>query len=473
MDYIENRTFNEIQLGESASLSRTLTKDDILLFAAVSGDVNPAHVDEEFARSDIFHKVIAHGMWGAALISTVLGTLLPGPGTIYLSQTLRFKRPVAVGDTVTVTVTAQEKIQDKRRVVFACQCVNQAGEVVIEGAAEVMAPKEKIKRPRVVLPQVKLYDELAHYRELLRLTEGLEPIRMAVAHPVDKDTLLGVREAANAGLIIPVLVGPQAKIRTAAEAGAIDLAAYELIPTEHSHAAATQAVALARSGAVDALMKGTLPKEELLAALTAPDSGLQTAWRMSHVYALDVAGYPRALFLTDAALNVHPRLADKRDIVQNAIDLLQALGRDRPKVAILSALEQIDPSIESTLEAAALCKMAERGQITGGIVDGPLAFDTAVAKVDKEREGVISPIAGNADILVVPDLEAGQILVKQLEHLAGARAVGLVLGARAPIVFSDPSDTPRERTAACALALLMVQAKRQGGRRLTPALPLT
>jgi len=368
-------------------------------------------------------------------------------------------------------VTAQEKIQDKRRVAFVCQCVNQAGEVVIEGAAEVMAPKEKIKRPRVVLPQVKLYDELAHYRELLRLTEGLEPIRMAVAHPVDKATLLGVREAANAGLIIPILVGPQAKIRAAAEAGGIDLATYELIPTEHSHAAATQAVALARSGAVDALMKGTLPKEELLAALTAPDSGLQTARRMSHVYALDVAGYPRALFLTDAVLNVHPRLADKRDIVQNAIDLLQALGRDRPKVAILSALEQIDPSIESTLEAAALCKMAERGQITGGIVDGPLAFDTAVAQVD--REGVISPIAGNADILVVPDLEAGQILVKQLEHLAGARVVGLVLGARAPIVFSDPNDTPRERTAACALALLMVQAKRQGGRRLTPALPLT
>lgn len=470
MDYIENRTFDEIQVGESASLSRTLTKDDIFLFAAVSGDVNPAHVDEEFARSDIFHKVIAHGMWGAALISTVLGTMLPGPGTIYLGQTLRFRRPVAVGDTVTVKVEAQEKNSEKRRVIFECQCINQNDEVVISGTAEVMAPQEKIKRPRVVLPQVRVYDEFARYRELMRLTEGLEPIRMAVVHPVNKDTLLGVREAANAGLIIPILVGPESKIRSTAESHAIDIASYELVPTEHSHAAAAEAVALARSGAVDALMKGALPKDELMGAANAPDIGVQTARRMSHIYAVDVPNYPRPLFLTDAVLNVHPKLADKRDIVQNAIELLQALGRDRPKVAILSAQEQIDPGIESTLEAAALCKMAERGQITGGMVDGPLAFDTAVAKLTKEKQETVSPIAGNADILVVPDLEAGQILVKQLEHLAGAHATGLVLGARVPIVLPDPDDSPRERSASCALALLAVQAKRRGGRSRAPGL---
>jgi acyl dehydratase len=216
MDDIQNRTFAEIGIGESASLTRTLTWDDIHLFAAMSGDVNPAHVDQEFAESDFFHKIIAHGMWGASLISTLLGTVLPGPGTIYLGQTLRFRRPVALGDTITVSVTATVKEPERRRITFDCQCTNQHGEVVINGSAEVIAPNEKVKRPRAILPEVHLHDHGVHYRRLIALAAGLAPIRVAVVHPVDRHALLGAVEAAQAGLIVPVLVGPEARIRATA-----------------------------------------------------------------------------------------------------------------------------------------------------------------------------------------------------------------------------------------------------------------
>lgn len=222
MDLIENRTFDEIKVGDSASLSRTLTREDVQLFAVMSGDVNPAHVDEEYAKSDMFHKIIAHGMWGGALISTLLGTKLPGPGTIYLAQTLRFRHPVALGDTITVSVTATARDSEKHRVTFDCRCVNQQGEVVIEGTAEVLAPTEKVQRPRVVLPAVHMHHHGARYRQLIEMTKGLEPLRTAVVHPVDRNALLGAIDAARAGLIVPVLVGPETKIRAVAAAESVD-----------------------------------------------------------------------------------------------------------------------------------------------------------------------------------------------------------------------------------------------------------
>jgi acyl dehydratase len=264
MDYIENRTFDEIQVGDSASLTRALTRQDISLFAAMSGDVNPAHVDEEYARSDQFHKIVAHGMWGASLISAVLGTKLPGPGAIYLGQSLKFRRPIALGDTVTVSVRARAKDVERRRVNFDCQCVNQKGEVVIAGTAEVLAPAEKVRRPRAALPEVHVHDPGVRYRQLIELTKGLAPIRTAVVHPADGNSLRGAVDAAAAGLIVPVLVGPEAKARATAEAEQIDLAPYELVPTRHSHEAAARAVALARAGQVEALMKGSLHTEELM-----------------------------------------------------------------------------------------------------------------------------------------------------------------------------------------------------------------
>src|SRR5207248_69522 len=248
MEMIENRTFDEIKLGETASLVRTLSMGDIDLFAIMSGDVNPAHVDEEYARSDMFHKIIAHGMWGASLISTLLGTKLPGPGTIYLSQTLGFHHPVALGDTITVTVTVTATETERHCVTFDCACTNQRGEVVMSGSAQVIAPTEKVKRPRAILPEVHLHEHGAWYRHLIELTSALAPIRTAVVHPVDSNALMGAIEAAQAHLIIPILVGPADKIQAVALAHDVDLSPYTLVPTEHSHAAAEKAVALARAG---------------------------------------------------------------------------------------------------------------------------------------------------------------------------------------------------------------------------------
>jgi len=461
MDMIENRTFDEIQIGESASLVRTLTREDIELFAVMSGDINPAHVDEEYARSDMFHKIIAHGMWGASLISTVLGTKLPGPGAIYLGQTLHFHHPITIGDTITVSVTVSGKNADGHRVSFDCQCVNQRGEVVMSGCAEVIAPTTKVKRPRAILPVVHVYERGIWYRHLIDLTEGLAAIRTAVVHPVDENALLGAIEAAEADLIIPILVGPEKKIQAVAAALHVDLSPYKLIATEHSHAAAEQAVALARAGQVEAIMKGSLHTDELMQAVLAPGIGLSTAHRMSHVFVEDVPTYPRPLFLTDTAINIYPDLEAKRDIVQNAIDLAHVLGIEIPKVAILSAIETVNPKIHSTLEAAALCKMADRGQITGGLVDGPLAFDTAVSPEAARTKGIVSPVEGQADILVVPDLESGNMLAKQLEYLAEAQAAGIVMGARVPIILTSRADSPLVHKASCALAVLVAQSKRE------------
>ncbi len=456
MDRIENRTFDELEVGDSASIVRTLTYKDIELFAVMSGDVNPAHVDEEFAKSDMFNKIIAHGMWGGALISTVLGTQLPGPGTIYLEQTLQFHRPVGLGDTITVTVRVAEKYEDKHRVILACQATNQLGKTVISGTAEVIAPTEKISRERVILPEVKLLEKGRHHRKLIELSQGMEPLRTAVVHPVDTLSLQAVDKAAQAKLIIPVLIGPEPKIRAAAAQAGLDLSPYEIVSTEHSHAAAAHAVAMARERKVHALMRGSLHTDELMEFVNAPQ-GLRTARRMSHVYAMDVPSMPRPLFLTDAVVNIAPTLEEKRDIVQNAIDLVHALGLELPKVAVLSAQDHITAKLGSTLDAAVLCKMADRGQITGAVLDGPLSFDVAISAEAAKTKGVVSPVAGQADILVVPDAEAGGILAEQLEHLADAQVAGLVIGARVPVIVLSRTDDMMAQLGSCALALLLAR----------------
>ncbi len=467
MEQIQNRTFDEIEVGDTASLVRTLTYRDIEVFAVMSGDVNPMHVDAAFAKSDMVHQVVAHGMWGGALISTLLGTQLPGPGTIYLDQSLRFARPVLLGDTVTVTVTVKEKNAAKKRLLLDCRATNQRGEEVITGLAEVIAPVEKISRPRVLLPEIDLNRTAQRYERLIEMTRGLQPIRTAVVHPVDSASLLGAVEAAREGLIVPVLVGPEAKIRAAAAQAAVDLAGYEIVAVEHSAAAAEVGVAMARAGEVEAVMKGALHTDELMHAVVDRARGLRTARRISHVYAIDAPDYPRALLVTDAAINIYPTLADKRDIIQNAIDLAHALGIGEPRVAILSAVETVTESIRSTLDAAALCKMAERGQIKGGILDGPLAFDNAVSEEAAKTKGIVSPVAGRADIFVVPDLEAGNMLAKQLEYLAHARVAGIVLGARVPIILTSRADKTLARLGSCAIALLLARHNTAASPRLS------
>ncbi len=455
---IENRTFDDIAIGDSASLKRRLTLGDIKLFAAMSGDVNPAHVDEDYAKSSRFHEVIAHGMWGGSLISTVLGTQLPGPGTLYLGQTLRFHKPVGLGDVLTVAVTVVEKDETNHRLVFDCECRNQEGQLAISGQAEVLAPTEKIRRPRWITPQVHLAERVHLHRLLNAASEG-EPVTTAVVHPVDRESLLGAIAAAEAGLIEPLLIGPREKIVAAATAAQVDLGDVEIVAVEHSHAAAAAAVELVHSGRVASIMKGSLHTDELMQAVVA-ESGLRTERRMSHIFAFDVPTYSRLLLITDAAINIRPNLDEKRDIVQNAIDLAQALGIDTPRVAVLSAVETVNPRIQSTLDAAALGKMADRGQIQGGLVDGPLAFDNAVSVEAAKIKNIVSPVAGRADILTVPDLESGNMLAKQLEYLGGAEGSGIVLGARVPIVLTSRADDTMSRIASCALAKLLVLHRR-------------
>ena len=453
---IENHTFDEIEVGDTASVVRTLSRKDIQLFALVSGDVNPAHLDAEYAQGDSFRRVIAHGMWGGGLISAVLGTELPGPGTIYLAQSLRFERPVGIGDVITATVTVREKLAGKHKLILDCLCTNQLGETVISGVAEVKAPSEKVCRPRLALPDIRL-SEHDGYSRLMDAAKG-GAARTAVAHPCSAAALAACVEAAEAGLIEPILVGPEARIRQAAEEAGKDISPFRILATVHSHESAARAVELVRSGEAALLMKGSLHTDELMSAVISRAGGLRTERRISHAYVMDVPGHPDPLIITDAAINITPTLEEKADIIRNAIDLAHVLGNPQPKVAILSAVETVNPAMPTTLEAAALCKMADRGQITGALLDGPLAFDNAISEMAAKEKGIVSPVAGKAEILVVPDLEAGNMLAKQLTFLGGADAAGVVLGARVPIILTSRADSLRTRLASCAVAVLLARA---------------
>ena len=298
------------------------------------------------------------------------------------------------------------------------------------------------------------------YERLLERCAGLEPIPTAVAHPCEKSALAGPLEAGGKGLIRPILVGPEARIREIAAAGGLSLKGIEIIDAPHSDASAAKAVELVRKGQAELLMKGSLHTDELLGAVVARETGLRTGRRISHVFIMDVPTYHKVLVVTDAAINIAPGLDEKVDICQNAIDLCVQLGVNKPKVAILAAVETVNSKMPSTLEAAALCKMADRGQIKGGILDGPLAFDNAISKDAAVTKGIQSEVAGDPDILLVPDLEAGNMLAKQLTFLANADSAGLVLGARVPIILTSRADTVRSRVASCAVAVASAHAAR-------------
>jgi phosphate acetyltransferase len=459
-EVLENRLFDEIKLGDAASLSRTLTEHDIQAFAAVSGDMNPAHLDPEYAADTPMHGVVGHGMWTSSLISTLLGTRFPGPGTIYLNQTLQFLRPVRIGDTVTVSLQVTQKNTETKRVVMACKVTNQKGAAVLEGEATVLAPMTKVRRPLASVPQVQLFDPIARMTALLSLGKGLEPIRCGVVHPCDPGSLRGAIEAAQQNLIVPVLIGPETKIRQAAEAEGLDLSGIELISVAHSHEAAQLASEMTGNGQFEGLMKGSLHTDELMHAVVTNQT-LRTKRRLSHVFRFDVPLYDRPIFISDAALNIKPDLMAKVDIVQNAINLCHILGNDQPNVAILSAVETVNPNIPSTMDAAALCKMADRGQITGGRLDGPLAFDNAVSAKAAQIKHIESAVAGQADILIVPDLESGNMLAKQLEYLAGASGSGVVMGARIPIALTSRADGSDTRMASALLMKMIAHHYRK------------
>ncbi|MFZ2972439.1 MAG: bifunctional enoyl-CoA hydratase/phosphate acetyltransferase [Ferribacterium limneticum] len=462
--YLVNKTYDEIRVGDSASLTRTLMPEDVKLFAILTGDVNPSVVDPSYSESGLFREVIAHGMWSGSLISTVLGTQFPGPGTILIDQALHFSRPVTIGDTITITVTAKQKFDHNKHVNFDCVCTNQEGLQVVRGTAEVLAPTEKVSRLQEVhMPEIRIDDKHERYIQLLERVRGLEPIPTAVAHPCDHESLKGPVMAFQAGIIEPILVGPENKIRAIAEEFGIDLSGIRIVHAAHSHDSAALAVSLVRTGDAEALMKGSLHTDELMGEVVARANGLRTSRRISHVFVMDVPTYHRPLLITDAAINIAPTLEEKADIIRNAIDLAHILGIPEPKVAILSAVETINPKIQSTLDAAALCKMADRGQIKGGILDGPLAFDNAISIVAAKTKGIKSAVAGHAEILVVPDLESGNMVAKQLEYLANALTAGIVLGTKVPIVLTSRADTAETRTASCVIAALIAHHNRKTG----------
>lgn len=457
-----NRTFDQIRVGDRASLSRDVVQDDIALFAAVSGDMNPSHLDPSFAADGPFGHVVAHGMWTAALVSAVLGTRLPGPGTVYLDQQIRFCRPVSPGDKVRAEVCVTAKHSDGNVVVLETVCTNQDGQNVLEGVATVRAPERALTWQSDRLPEAMVRHQ-SRYDHFVAEARALPPVAAAIVHPCSKAALLGAVEVRDEGLLEPLLVGPEARIRAVADEAGISLDGMVIEPVEHSHAAAERAVELAVRGRVSMLVKGSLHTDELLGAVVARNSGLRTDRRVSHVYAMDVPAYGKPVIVTDAAINIMPTLDHKRDICQNAIDLLRLLGWDTPRVAALAAVETVNPIMPATLDAAALTVMAARGQITGALVDGPLAFDNAISPEAAATKGIVSPVAGQADILLVPDLEAGNMLAKQLIYFAGATAAGLVLGARVPIVLTSRSDPLSARIASAALAKLAVVRKQAAG----------
>ncbi len=455
-DLIENITYDELQPGQRAQMSRTLTMTDIQAFALASGDSNPSHVDTDYAEGTRFHGVVAHGMWAGALISSLLGTEFPGPGTVYIEQNLRFHGPVRLGDTLSVSVTVVDKNDSTGNVRMDCEVLNQRGEQVVSGQALVRAPTRKVTRPRATLPAMRLFDPQARLDAWVRAHRGNPPVSCAVVHPCDEGSLRGALESWQQGLIVPVLVGPAARIRALAASLNLSLADVQLRDVPHSHGAAAEGAAMAARGEVGMLMKGSLHTDELMQAVLA-EPRLRTGRRMSHVFRFEVPAYPKPLLVTDAAINIAPTLEEKADIVRNAVDLAHALGVALPRVAILSAIETVTPRIASTLDAAALCKMADRGQIVGALLDGPLAFDNAISAEAARLKGIDSPVSGQADVLVVPDLESGNMLAKQLDYLAGASSCGVVLGARVPIALTSRADSATSRVASATLAAIVAR----------------
>jgi phosphotransacetylase/acyl dehydratase len=456
MDSFSNRTFDEIQVGETIKRSHRLTRPDVEALAFVSGDVDPFHTDAHSTRHD---DMTAEAVAAEALVSALLQRRLPGPGTVILAQDLRFSGSMTVGDLIAGTLTVKDKRAEGHQIVFDCHVT--VGDVdLIRGTVTVEAPTRRIAFADMATPEIVLRHTDVFAR-LLKRCEGMPPVRCAVVHPCDRDSLLGPLEAARRGLIEPVLVGPEAKIRAVAREAGADLSGLRIVNTEHSHEAADKAVAMARAGEVQSLMKGSLHTDELMGAVVPTATGLRTARRITHVFVLDVPAYPRMLLITDAAISVAPDARVKADIAQNAIDLAHVLGIDEPRVAILAAVETVNPDMQATVDAAILCKMADRGQITGGLLDGPLAFDNAVSEAAARTKKIESKVAGRANILLAPDLEAGNMMAKQLQYLAGADSAGIVLGARVPIVLTSRADSVRSRLASTVVMALLADAQRR------------
>ena len=446
-----NVPFDALEIGAEASLTRLVTPDDLYVFANASGNINPMHLPDRDGDGDGIAEAIAPGMFVASLVSAVLGNMLPGPGTIYRSQTLDFLTPAAAGDELTAHVRLVEK--GERRLARFETRVTRGGETILAGTAEVTAPERHVAHDPSTVPGLTVRRHV-HFERLLERARGLDPIPTAVVAPEEENALEGALVAARETLITPLLVGDEARIRAVAAEAGLSVDGLEIVHQPGHDLAANRAVALVHEGRARAIMKGHLHTDDLLRPIVSSKGGLRTGRRLSHVFVMDVPGRDRLLMVTDAAINIMPDLKAKRDIVQNAIDLALSLGIEEPKVGILSAVETVNPAIQSTLDAAALAKMSERGQIVGGLVDGPLAMDNAVDLEAARSKGIVSGVAGRADILVAPNLEAGNMIAKELTFVAHAEPGGVCVGAACPVILTSRADDEGARLASCAVAAL-------------------
>ncbi len=452
--HIENRTFDELQVGDSRELRRLCTQDDLLVFANVSGNHNPMHLFHADGDGDGVPEAVAPGMFVGSLVSAVLGNVLPGAGTLYRAQSFVFHNRAHAGDELVSRVTVTDKNEKDCTVTLATEVRRLSDDaLILSGVAEVEAPRRKISYSSHDLPGL-IVQRHRHFEKLLKKAEPLPALVTAVICPEEPNSLGGALLARAHTLIEPVLVGDAARIAAcAAEMGA-DLTDVEIVDIPDHDMAARRAVALVNEGRAQALMKGHLHTDQLLRATLDKQTGLRAGRRFTHVFVMDVPGLTHPLLVTDAAINISPDLKTKVDIVQNAIDLALSIGIDEPKVGVLSAVETVNPDIPSSIDAALLSKMAERGQITGGLVDGPLAMDNAVDIAAARTKGLTSPVAGRAEVLIVPDIDAGNMLAKQLAFISHAEAAGLVLGARVPIILNSRADDDMARLASCAVAAL-------------------
>lgn len=435
--------------GLTVTAEQALQNRGFELVAALLGSTVPGGVHDP-----------ARALLVQAVVLDFLARRLPGPGCEVLAQQVRFALDPSPGDRLAVTGTVTERPTQDTAVIALL--VDGPKGRIMEGTATVRLPITRVSLRPEERPDVILH----HHRHLERLMQraaAAPPLTVAVAWPCDQDSLLGPLQASAEGAMRPYLVGPRATMEAIAAEAVTTLDGCEVIDVETPHEAAAAAARLCREGLAAALMKGSLHTDELMAAVVSREGGLRGTRRISHVFAMDVAAYHKPLFVTDAAINIAPDLQTKVDIVQNAVDMLRALGNPAPKVAILSAVETVTPKIPTTLEAAALCKMADRGQISGAILDGPLAFDNAISRAAAAVKKIASPVAGDADILLAPDLESGNMVAKQLSYLAGADSAGIVLGAKVPVILTSRADSVASRLASIALARLLAAARGKEG----------
>ena len=448
----ENRTYDEIRVGDRAEMPRLCAADDLFAFAHCSGNHNPMHLADRDGDGDGVNEAQAPQMWVASLISGLLGWKLPGPGVAMESLSIRWMGVAQAGDQLVARAEVIAK-EEENRIRLRVEVDRVDGVALMGGEAVVRAPLAKMSFPEEAIPGLLVQRHL-HFDRLIAGARALGPVAMAVAAPENAVSLAGALEAGAAGLATPILVGDPARIEAAAAELGASLDGVEIVAAPGHHQAAETAAMLVREGRAAALMKGALHTDDLLRAVLDRDRGLRAGRRLTHVFVMDVPGLPHPLLISDAAINIAPDLETKADIVRNAIDVARAIGIETPKVGVLSAVEVVNPAIPSSVDAALLSKMAERGQITGGLVDGPLAMDNAVDLGAARTKGIKSLVAGQAEVLIAPNLDAGNMIAKELSYIAHAEAAGVVMGARAPIVLTSRADGPKARLASCAVAAL-------------------